>query len=219
MTLKSLAFCVSAVIINCIIYGQPKNNGIDTFEKEIAEFRYSLFEDLNKMSYDDLSEFKFGKNDSLLKKIEKFFDRHKDEIYPYQYRVLERYETFEIDFNSFKQDTDYATTDYWDMWNTSREDLIVHLRREMDSEVWELFTINPLQYANFLVGLYLPYKYSPYELGLYSLQNALAGALTRTEKINNDEWKIFISRYIDLYEFEYNCKSREMKIINRYVRE
>ena len=38
------------------------------------------------------------------------------------------------------------------------------------------------------------------------------------ERIEKDKWKIYISYYVDLYEFEYNSKVGEMKMIKRYIK-
>jgi len=211
-----MCFCLVVFIPNNNTFGQKNKN--DAFVKELEKFRFSLYPYLDTMSYQNLISEELPLTHPLYQNIQKFLDEHSNDIVDYQNSVLEGYENNSIENSNYKEDTSFLKDKNEGIWNPDWYEKVDKTKQLTKYPVWNLFTINPITYAFYYLKLYLVHNYTAQEMGKRTWEENIAGQLIKTVKIDANNWRIFVCYYVDLYEFEYNCKNKEMVLRKRYVK-
>jgi len=210
-----ICFCL-VVFISDDTFGQK--NKKDSFISDLEKFKFSLYPYLDTMSYENLSLDKLPLNHPVSEYIQKFLDEHLSDISDYQNSVLKSYENNLIENSDYEKDTTFLKFKHIDVWNPGWEEKADNVKELKKYPIWNLLIINPIVHASFYLNMYLAHEYQPSEYGKRVLKDRIAGPIIKTVKIDKDRWSIFTSYYFDMYEFEYNCKNKEMVLKMRYIR-
>lgn len=210
-----LWFCLMSLIFNCV-YGQRKKS--DSFSKELDNFRYSLHPYIDTMDIQKISWYEIPLNHPLSLYIQQFIQEHNQEIKNYQKNLLESFAKNTIDNSQFELDTSFLVDSYIDLWNPDLDEKLDFYKELKNHPIIYLFLMNPISHANMYIDMYLAHVESPLEVGFRKIRNSIAGSRIKTVKIDKNTWSIFISNYVDMYEFEYRIDTNEMTLLNRYVR-
>lgn len=155
-------------------HSSAQKNKNETFIKEWEDFRYSLYQYLDTIRFDNYSLFDLPEVHPLNLSIQKFLDDHKGDISDYQKSVLEDHEDSYIEFSNYRTDTNFLISTSRTIWDADWNEITNKYNKEKDHPVIILLTINPFIQSNHFLSMYLARLYEPKELGERTFKNTIA---------------------------------------------
>lgn len=182
---------------------------LSDFEIKLLNFKYTLYEDLDKIDYQEIRSFDFLEAEKpLRKKVDDFIKQNKKEIVKYQKEILKKYEVFVIDTSCFEKDSLFL--DFVEVYNTSA--------KEIGDRIGEFYKINPLIYINTIKNILISRKYSAAEIGRVTMINSIAWPKTATKEIGRNEFLLFFDDYHMAFLFKINVQDMKYEILGIYNR-
>ena len=176
------------------------------FEKKLLKFRYSLNEDLQKSSYEELQDFRFP--DSVTEKISAFLAENSAEIKKYKLEILNEKKVRKLTkpgINYMLQKND--STEFFENLESQM--------KEIQTPVFRFITINPFVMTNYFSTMYIS-RISTMELARQSYKLQITSPLFTCEKINSSTWQLEYDNYDYIFIFEYNIDSDSYKVLEIY---
>lgn len=201
------------LLILCVLPGCAQNKKNRQFERKLFAFRYSLYEDLGKMSDEKLlnvfrNDFK-DIPDSTVKKVKRFYEHHQQDIQAYKLYRLKQ-----LSYNEpIKEKTLLKGT------IKKRKEMNEIMQKFLGSKaLYNLLTIDPLYQVNLYASAILSRKLSATQLAAQSTRDNIAQALIYARKLNKNEWELWLDKYHYVFRFVYHLDSSKMKLKAFYTR-
>ena len=198
---------ISLLLLTYCVHSQ----GIDPifqFEKDLNIFRYSLYAELDSLDEEKLRRFDFNDTDSVILRINEFYEQNEARIKQYRRYQLEKYVSFKID-SSVYSSSPYFTSD------AVPEEFVNEFSTH---PLAKLVFIHPLLQTQTLRTIIIARELSPTEFANQAMKNQVAQPLIQTKKINENNWEINLDHYDQLFKFKYNPESANISKIEIYKR-
>lgn len=182
---------------------------ITKFERELNEFRYSLYEILDTIPFDVLRNMDVGSFKGLQDKIDTFIAGRSKDIYKYKADVLHQYKDTPLpDLNNYKP----VQTEEIDAVNSMIKDQLRDIKY-----MYDLLTINPISTVHLYISLFSGY-FGAEGLIAESVKAQIAACRISAQRRSKDTWLIFADKYNYVFEFTYSLEDNLLRFDNAYER-
>ena len=171
------------------------------FESELDAFRFSLYHELNEVSIEKIRRFEFDEKDSLIIKINAFYEKHEEDVISYRKYKLKEYtdKSYKTNWSEYEKKGEVS----WDLKE-------VNEMLNSSSYLTNLLFINPFNQVNTYVTLFNSSQKSAAELSLLMAKNQIAMPLISTKEIKEGLWEITHNTYNQIYKFTYGYQKGEI---------
>jgi len=213
--IKYLIFCVVLYSFSiCISCMSSQISQTNVFEKELREFKYSLYKDVQDLDFYELQKLIENgfKNHIISKKYKDFYNNYRKEIKAYQQAYLEKYKNMELDLQLIKEHEEINS--YLEEGPLSVTDFFLNIENtQLDKDeiqdrmiIFKLMYIIPLHRAQSVITQIISSHSSADGLATNNLKSLIVWPLIRTTELKSEYWEIIIDDYDWIYFFDFDLK-------------
>jgi hypothetical protein len=196
-------------------HSQSKIKG---FEKELLEFRYSLYPILDTMDYNEISSFDLDYQHPLTVSVNAFYESNKDAFEEFRLNILKRYLDVELNLSHFKEDSGFYNSALYKLMHNKDSDELKEIISFRNSPLFQLMVINPTSHCMLYLNIYHAQSEGPQSLAKRTMVNQIASRKIKTVKKSKFIWTIYFDYYYNVYEFEYDVEKVDLKLEKKYIR-
>lgn len=207
-----------AVFLSCMetVKAQSEKQ-IRKFEKELFDFKYSLYPYLEKAK--NIKTFFSSDINSIdiIRKAKDFSEKNRDKIIALKTSYLKKYMGAEIDMSYWKEDSTINQKEISDEIDNIFEEHR-QINQMLGAELESITNTNPIHIAYSFRMQILIVLYPNSEYGAMVAKDMIAAPKIKCTEISEGIWKIFIDNYSYCFEFDYKLKDNFLSISKVYKR-
>jgi len=195
------------VILNsyiCVTSAQE----LTKFEYELNEFRYSLYEYLDTVPFEQLQKMDFEAFKGLQEVSKQFIIQHEKEIQQYRLNILSQYKN--ITLPDLKNYQSKPFDDYIGEANSFLKDHLKEIKY-----IYDLYSFNPIILINYYTSAFFA-QLDVKTLASESIKNQIASPRISTRKKDKTTWIVFADRNKYIFEFIYDFEDNFLYMQNIY---
>ncbi len=192
-----MKYLYTLLLLTISITAYTQNNEeAKSFEYKLEEFRFSLYEELDKVADENIMNFQFDEKDSLVLMINDFCSKYSKEIIEYRGFLLNKY-----------SDRSMPDLDNYNKVDINSELMIQTIKGNIP--LTDLMLINPFVLMDLFKNMYASRK-SVQDLAKDNIKSQIAMPLISAKKINSTQWEIMENSYSKIHKFTYDVEKGEM---------
>lgn len=204
--MKRQSFLLIALL--CFAFTAHAQLKLTEFEKELIEFRYSFYEALDSIPFEQLRKMDFTSYKGFGDKFEEFMEVYAQDIHKYKMDILNMYSEFPLpDLQGYHP---IINKEEIDEVNSS---LVNEL--EGIQAIYYFMSMDMRAAISLSLSMYNA-RLGPEQLSAESIINIIAAYRISTRQKDNDNWQIVVDRHKLIYEFRYSFKDNFLYLENVY---
>ena len=205
---KELFILTTLISISLTACSQQK---FTKFEKELNEFRYSLYQDLDTIPFEQIRNMDFSHLAEIQGKTEIFIQQHEKDILQYKTNTLNRYTDIPLpDLKNYKP--------FFDESDISEINSVFEEYPSSLNRMFTLYSIDPLVLFRIYISIFNA-RMGNQEIAMEAIKDQVAAYSISTRKKDKNTWTVFIDKYRYIFQFTYNIEDNLPFLINVYERQ
>lgn len=204
--MKKQAFFLIALL--CLAFSAHSQQKLTEFEKELIEFRYSFYETLDSIPFEQLRSMDFTSYKGIGDRFEKFMETHEEDIRKYKLDILNMYSEFPLpDLMGYHPVIDKTEIDAVNCSINNELEGVQSIYYFMSMDMRSAISLS-LNMYNARLGAEI--------MAAENIVNIIAAYRISTRQKDNDNWQIVVDRHKFIYEFRYSFKDNFLYLENVY---